>query len=54
MPTTPTYEEILAQRLAELSRPENQGEGLRQREFVRLFVICIVVPIIALVLGWFL
>lgn len=54
IPPARSYEDILAERLDELSRPENQGEGLRQQDFIRLFLLTIVVPLVALVLGWFL
>lgn len=54
MPTARDYEDILAERLAELAMPENQGEGLHQQDFIRLFLLTIIVPLVALFLGWFL
>ena len=47
-----SYDEELAVRLEELSRPENQGEGLHARDFVVLALVTIVVPLVALAMGW--
>jgi hypothetical protein len=53
MSTTPTtYEQVLAERLQDLSRPENQGEGLRRHDFYKLLLITVILPLIALAVGW--
>ena len=44
----------LERRLEELSRPENQGEGLSRRDFAVLTAVTVVAPVVALLLGWFL
>jgi len=44
----------LERRLEELSDPENQGEGLRAREFAVLTAVTVLLPLVALLLGWFL
>lgn len=50
----PSYHQLLEERLEELSRPENQGEGLLQHDFYVLLLITIILPIIALAVGWLL
>ena len=44
----------LERRLEELSQPENQGEGLRRRDFAVLATGTVIAPLVALVVGWFL
>ncbi|RZU30434.1 hypothetical protein [Blastococcus saxobsidens] len=42
----------LERRLEELSLPENQGEGLSQRDLTVLTAVTVVAPVIALLVGW--
>jgi hypothetical protein len=44
----------LERRLDLVSRPENTGEDLRSADYVLLFVATLVVPVLMMVVGWFL
>ena len=44
----------LERRLEDMSRPENQGEGLTKRDFTVLTAVTVVVPVVALFVGWYL
>ncbi|MEV6380318.1 hypothetical protein AB0M31_12960 [Streptomyces sp. NPDC051773] len=56
-PTPDTVESLdaeLERRIAELSLPENQGEGLRRADLALLIALTVVAPIVLLIVGWFL
>lgn len=50
--TDPSPDADLERRLADISRPENQGEGLRSRDLMILATVTLLVPLVALVLAW--
>lgn len=47
-----SYDAMLAERLDELAMPENQGEGLLRRDFLVLLSTTILLPLVALGIGW--
>ncbi|WP_045563609.1 hypothetical protein [Streptomyces sp. FxanaA7] len=52
--TTESLDAELERRIAELSLPENQGEGLSRADLALLIVLTVVAPIVLLIVGWFL
>jgi hypothetical protein len=44
----------LDRRLDLVSRPEYEGEDMRRADYALLFVVTLAVPILMMVVGWFL
>jgi hypothetical protein len=43
----------LERRLEMVSRPENMGEDMNGADYLALFVVTLVFPILLMVVGWF-
>ena len=46
------WDAMLAQRLADIARPENQGRPWDKLDQVGGFVLGVLLPLVAVVLGW--